>query len=175
MSVRETNGNSALKYRALLQISEALIAFRDREALVRSLWETLHPLIAFDYLVIMRYDAARRLIILKAIAGMDDPDPDRPTEWPIEGSPVGVILETGQPLYVPDMSVENRFRPELMEVYRRHNIRSGFWVALSTSRGMHGVIAFSSRAPDAYTAEDREFMQHIGRQIAIATENAAGF
>jgi formate hydrogenlyase transcriptional activator len=175
MSPRETNDDSALKYRALLQISEALIAFRDREALVRSLWETLHPLIAFDYLVIMRYDAARRLIILKAIAGMDDPDPDRPTEWPIEGSPVGVILETGQPLYVPDMSVENRFRPDLMQVYRQHNIRSGFWVALSTSRGMHGLIAFTSRTPDAYTAEDREFMQHIGRQIAIATENALAF
>ena len=40
---------------------------------------------------------------------------------------------------------------------------------------MHGVIAFSSCKPDAYTAEDREFMQHIGRQVAIATENAAAF
>jgi formate hydrogenlyase transcriptional activator len=40
---------------------------------------------------------------------------------------------------------------------------------------MHGIIAFTSRTPDAYTAEDREFMQHIGRQIAIATENALAF
>src|SRR5271168_5235376 len=126
MSARETNGDSALKYRALLQISEALIAFRDRDALVRSLWETLRPLIAFDYLVIMRYDAARRLIILKAIAGMDNPDPDRLTEWPVEGSPAQVVVDTGQPLYVPDMSIESRFRPELMEVYRQHYIRSGY-------------------------------------------------
>jgi formate hydrogenlyase transcriptional activator len=175
MSARETNVDSALKYRALLQISEALIAFRDRDALVLSLWETLHPLIAFDYLVIMRYDAVRRLIILKAIAGMDNPDPDRPTEWPIEGSPAEVILETGQPLYVPDMSVENRFRPDLMAVYRQYNIRSGFWIALTTTHGMHGMIAFTSRTPDAYTAEDREFMQHIGRQVAIAAENALAF
>src|SRR5271166_1660723 len=167
--------DSALKYRALLQISEALIAIRDREVLVRSLWEILRPLIAFDYLVIMRYDAVRRLTILKAIAGMDHHDPDRPTEWPVEGSPVGVILETGQPLYVPDMSTETRFRPDLMQVYRQHNIRSGFWIALTTARGMHGMLAFTSRTPDAYTAEDREFMQHIGRQVAIATENASAF
>jgi formate hydrogenlyase transcriptional activator len=40
---------------------------------------------------------------------------------------------------------------------------------------LHGVIAFSSCRPDAYTEEDREFMQHIGRQVAIATENAAAF
>ena len=97
MSLRETNDDSALKYRALLQISEALIAFRDRDALVRSLWETLHPLIAFDYLVIMRYDAARRLIIPEPTAGMDHHDPDRPIEWPIEGSPAGLILDSGRP------------------------------------------------------------------------------
>ncbi len=167
--------DSALKYRALLQISEALIACRDRDALVHSLWEALHPLIAFDYLVIMRYDAVRRLIVLKAIAGMDRHDPDRPTEWPVEGSPLEVMLETKQPLYVPDISLETRFRPDLMEVYRQHNIRSGFWIDLTTSRGMHGAIAFSSCQPNAYTPEDREFMQHIGRQVAIANENAVAF
>ena len=167
--------DSALKYRALLQISEALIACRDRDALVHSLWEALHPLIAFDYLVIMRYDAVRRLIILKAIAGMDRHDPDRQTEWPVEGSPLEVLLETKQPLYVPDLSLETRFRPDLMEVYRQHNIRSGFWIDLTTSRGMQGAIAFSSCQPNAYTPEDREFMQHIGRQVAIANENAVAF
>ena len=139
--------DSALKYRALLQISEALIACRDRDALVRSLWETLRPLIAFDYLVIMRYDAARRLIILKAIAGMDHHDPDHPTESPVEGSPLEIMLQTGQPLYVPDMSLETSFRPDLMDIYRQYNIRCGFWVALTTPRGLHGVIAFSSCAP----------------------------
>jgi formate hydrogenlyase transcriptional activator len=167
--------DSALKYRALLQISEALIACRDRDALVRSLWETLRPLIAFDYLVIMRYDAVRRLIILKAVAGLEHHDPSRSTELPVEGTALEIILQTGQPLYVPDISLETRFRPDLMEIYRQHNIRCGFWIDLTTPRGMHGALAFTSCAPNAYTPEDREFMQHIGRQVAIATENAVAF
>jgi formate hydrogenlyase transcriptional activator len=167
--------DSALKYRALLQISEALIAFRDREALVRSLWETLRPLIAFDYLVIMRYDAVRHQVILKAIAGMNHHDPDRPSASPVEGSAFEIILKTGQPLYVPDISRETWFRPDLLEIYRQHNIRCGYWTPLSTTRGIHGAMAFSSGTPDAYTAEDREFMQHISRQVAIADENALAF
>jgi formate hydrogenlyase transcriptional activator len=73
------------------------------------------------------------------------------------------------------MSVETRFRPDLMQIYRQYNIRCGYWVALSTPRGLHGFIAFSSSTPDAYSVEDREFMQHIARQVAIATENAAAF
>ena len=125
-------------YHALLQISEALIGCRDPDALTRSLWEALHPLIAFDYLVIMRYDAARHRMTLKSIAGMSHHDPSRPTDWPVEGSALEIhTLQTRQPLYVPDISVETRFRPDLMEVYRANNIQSGYWVALSTARGLH--------------------------------------
>jgi formate hydrogenlyase transcriptional activator len=167
--------DSALKYRALLQISEALLACRDRDALIRSLWDTLHPLMAFDYLVIIRYDAARRCGRLEAIAGKDVLDAPPRDEWPLEGSPLEIILETKQPLYVPDMSRETRFRAELLEIYRRNKIQSGLWVALTTMRGMRGAIAFASCNLDAYTPEDREFMQHIGRQVAIATENALAF
>ena len=167
--------DSALKYRALLQISEALLAFRDRDALTHSLWDALHPLIAFDYLVMMRVDMVRRCVMLKAVAGRGNIDAPHREEWSFEGSPVGIMLDTGQPLYVPDISRENRFRPELMEIYRRNNIQCGFWMALTTTRGVHGVMAFSSCTPDAYTLEDREFMQHIGRQVAIATENAVAF
>ncbi len=167
--------DSALKYRALLQISEALLSCRDRDALTRSLWDALNPLIPFDYLVIMRYDAARRCVTVKSIAGRSQLDEARRDEWPVEGSAVEVLLNTGQPLYVPDISRETRFRPDLLEIYRRHNIQSGFWVALNTAHGVHGVIAFSSCTPDAYTPEDREFMQYIGRQVAIATENALAF
>jgi formate hydrogenlyase transcriptional activator len=167
--------NSALKYRALLQISEALIACRDREALTRSLWETLQPLMAFDYLVILSVDMTRRCVTLKAVAGRTKIDSPRHDALPFEGTPVGLMLESGQPLYMPDISRENRFRPDLLEVYRKNNIRCGFWVALTTPRGIHGAIAFSSCTPDAYTDEDREFMEHIGRQVSIATENAQAF
>ena len=128
--------DSALKYRALLQISEALIACRDRGSLTTSLWETLHPLIAFDFLVIVRYDLERRVGRLEAIAGKGEIDAPKQEEWPMDGGPLDVILQTGGPLYVPDISRESRFRGEILEIYRRNHLQSGFWVALETRRGI---------------------------------------
>src|SRR5258708_28566914 len=100
--------DSALKYRALLQISEALIACRDRDALTRSLWEALNPLIPFDYLVIMQYDAARRCVMLKSIAGRSQLDEAKREEWPVQASPVHVLLGTPEPLDVPYIARDMR-------------------------------------------------------------------
>ncbi len=48
--------SSALKYRALLEISEAFVACREYGALLETLWDSLHQLIRFDYLALVRYD-----------------------------------------------------------------------------------------------------------------------
>ena len=45
--------DSALKYRALTEISEAFVGCRDCDALFRSLWTSLSKLIRFDYLVLV--------------------------------------------------------------------------------------------------------------------------
>ena len=59
-----------------------------------------------------------------------------------------------------------------MHDLRRHQLSSGLWVPLSTVRQRLGSMVFASRAIDPYPAEDREFMQHVARNVAIAVENA---
>ena len=45
--------DGSLKYRALLEISEALVARQECGALFGSLWASLHKLIPFDFLVLI--------------------------------------------------------------------------------------------------------------------------
>jgi formate hydrogenlyase transcriptional activator len=167
--------HSALKYRALAEISVGFIACRDYDSLFRTLWDSLHRLIRFDFLTLLRYDDATRTTRVEAFIGREAPDVPERKDWPVSGSPIGIVVETQQPLYVRDISLETRFRPDLLELYRHFEIRSGFWVPLTTARQRFGALGFSSRLPDAYSPEEREFMEHVARLVAIAVENALAF
>ena len=166
---------SDLKYRALLEISEAFVACREYGALLETLWGSLHRLIPFDYLALVRYDEQKNSARVEAIAGDFAPDVPLRTDLPLEGSPLEILLHTGQPLYVPDLRDETRFRPDLMETYRRFGIHSGFWVPLLRAGQRFGCLSFASQACDAYNDEDRELMAHIGRHVTIAVDNALTF
>jgi formate hydrogenlyase transcriptional activator len=164
-----------LKYRALLEISEAFVACRDSDALLRTLWESLHGLIPFDYLALVRYDPLKQSARLEAFAGDAPPAVPLRTEMPVDGSPVQILLETGKSLYVPDLSRETRFRPDLMDSFRRYGVRSGFWALLARGDHRFGSMSFASQSLDAYGPEDRELMEHIARHVTIAVENALAF
>jgi formate hydrogenlyase transcriptional activator len=166
---------SALKYRALLEISEAFIACRDYGKLLHTLWDSLRGVIPFDYLALVRYDRHKQTGWLEAFAGYDDPGVPLRTNLPLEDSPIQVLLTTGAPLYIPDIRVGTRFRADIMERWERHHIMSGYWVPLAREHGSLGCLSFASQSVDAYGAEDRELMDHIARHVTIAVENAVAF
>ncbi len=161
------------KYRALLEISEAFITCRDYDSLLRTLWDSLHGLIPFDYLALIRYNPKNQAARLEAWTGPSWGEVR--SELPVGGSPIKILLETGRPLYIPDLEKETRFRPDLKEIFERYEIRSGFWVLLARGDHQFGSLSFASRLMDAYGEEDRELMEHIGRHVTIAVENALAF
>src|SRR5262245_47320093 len=167
--------DGSLKYRALLEISEALVAHQECGALFASLWESLRKLIRFDLLVlILQTEEGSSVAYRMAIAGEDEIDAED-TKIPLTGTPSGLVIETQKPLYVADFDSETRFIPQMMELFRRYQIQSGFWVPLTTTHRRLGALSFASRQLDPYGAEDREFMEVVARQVAISVENALAF
>jgi len=166
--------DSSPKYRAVLEISEALIGCRDFDALFRSLWDSLHKLIRFDFLILMLYDETSRSTRLQAIAGEGLVEPLLGRTLPMEGTPAEIVFSTQRPLYVPDLEVETRFRADLMAELRRFQLRSGLWIPLTVRRRL-GHLAFTSREFDPYGPQEQEFMEHVARHVAIAVENALAF
>ncbi len=172
--------DSALKYRALTEISEAFLGCRDLDALFRSLWDTLRKLIRFDWVVLVLINEQTRSYRIETIAG-DVPQGSLGglemvgLEMPLRGSPSEVAWETQQALYLTDIETETRFRPDIIEQMRGNEVRSGFWVPLTTARHKLGSMIFASRQPDPYSAEERGFLHHVARQVAIAVDNALAF
>jgi formate hydrogenlyase transcriptional activator len=162
------------RYRALLEISEAFLVCRDYEALVQTLWDSLHQLIRFDYLALMRFDESKQSSRMEALAGQPIDLPLR-SEYPVRGGPMEILLSTQQALYVPDLQLDTRFRTDLREMFARLAIRSALWVPLNRAHQRLGSICFASQSVDAYALDEREFMEHIARQVTIAVENALAF
>ena len=96
-------------------------------------------MIRFDYLVLVRYDQGKQTGWLEAIAGNDDLGVPLRTDLPLEGTPIDVLLATGETLYIPDLRAETRFRPDLMERYERYGILSGYWVLLTRGGETFGL------------------------------------
>ncbi len=163
------------RYRALLEISEAFIACRDYETLLQTLWDSLHKLIRFDYLALIRYDTQKRSSRVEAIVGTGALDVPLRTDLPVDGTPLEILLETQRALYLPDLRSDARFRPDLRDIFHRFGIQSGFWVPLKRSEEWFGSLSFASQSLDAYGADEREFMEHIARHVTIAVENALAF
>jgi hypothetical protein len=106
--------DSALKYRALTEISEAFLGSRDCDALFRGLWDSLSKLIRFDYLLLALIDEQARSIRVEAMAGELPLDTSIGRSYPLEGGPSELAWKSQEPLYVPDFALETRFRPDLM-------------------------------------------------------------
>lgn len=169
--------DSALKYRALTEISEAFLGCRDLDALFRSLWDTLRKLIRFDWVLLVLINEQTRSSRIETIAG--DLPPGAGTlvgiETPLYGWPSELVWETQEALYVADLETETRFRPDIVKQMRNYEMRSGFWAPMTTVRHRLGSMVFVSRHRDPYNAEEREFLHHVARQVAIAVDNALAF
>ena len=136
------------------------------------MWDALGKLVRFDFLLLMLIDEQTRSIRVETMAGAPPVDSPVGRNFPLEGGPSEVVWKSQKPLYVSDIEDETRFRPDVLRDMQRYQLRSGFWVPLTTVRRKLGSMVFASREVDPYGAEDREFLEHVARHVAIAVENA---
>ena len=113
----------AASYQVLLEVAEAIAVHRDLGDLFHDLAGRLHGVVQFDYLNLILHDAKRNVMRLHTL------EANRPTiiqpglETPVEWSAAGHVLETQQPLVVPDVMQDERF-PKMREILSQENIVS---------------------------------------------------
>src|SRR5438445_13780594 len=89
-------------------------------------------------------------------------------------SPTRAVIESQQPLIVPDAAAETRW-PETIMAIRHQGTESFCVLPLTTAHRRLGVLAFGRRERAAYTAAEVEFMVEVAKLVAMAVENALAF
>jgi formate hydrogenlyase transcriptional activator len=165
---------SAQRYHALLDVAQAITAHHDLNALCRELADRLPRIISVNYIDLSLHDPVKDVMRLHTIQANVPADLVGGHEPPTGGSPAGLVWKTQEPLLVSDILEERRW-PEVIAMMTQDGTRSFCFVPLTTARARLGAMGFLSRGPAAYGADDVEFLQLVGRQVAVAVENALAF
>jgi formate hydrogenlyase transcriptional activator len=162
------------RYQTLLEVAQAIVAYRDLPTLFHDLAGRLHLVVRFDYLGLILHHAetdTTRLHVLES----SGPQPD---QWfsplPVEETPLGVVLRTQQPMIVSDLA-ELASWPTFQERARPAGVNSSCFLPLTTARTRLGVLGFGCKQAGVYDNADVGFLQQVASQVALAVENALAF
>ncbi|MBN1569775.1 MAG: sigma 54-interacting transcriptional regulator [Acidobacteria bacterium] len=151
-------------------MNELISAHRRFEDFFRELSRLLSRIIPFEGISITIYDIENQTTKLYlSESGKQTEYPDGRI-FPMQETSAPEILKDRKPIYMPDIEKDARF-PAILRILQQHGIRSYCVLPLSSSRGCMGGLHFGSSKPEAYTAEDIEFLQLVARQAAVVLEN----
>jgi formate hydrogenlyase transcriptional activator len=162
------------QHRSLLQINNAIITNLTQEALLHSIYETLHQVIAFDRCAITLYQPEKDTFRFLAVEGELLSDyfqtglEDRRTE-----TSVGWVYDHQQSRACGSLSDSAQFANERR--LAAEGIQSICVVPLILHGKCIGTLSFVSRERDRYTKQETLFLQEVANQIVLAIRNMQSY
>jgi formate hydrogenlyase transcriptional activator len=162
------------RYRALLQVAEAIAVRRDLPDLFHDLAQRLPDVVAFDVISLILHDAERNTMRLHLLESRKPHHAPPCMELPIGEGPGGVVWQTQQPLNLTDADVAARF-PKVSPVLQQHGVLSLCVLPLTTAVRRLGAIGFGSERAGAFGPDELEFLRLVATQVAVAVDNALAY
>ncbi|MCG3117292.1 MAG: sigma 54-interacting transcriptional regulator [Candidatus Manganitrophus sp. SA1] len=162
------------RYRSLLEVTEAIALHRDLHELFRDLAQRLPQVVSVHFVGLSLYNAERNTVRLHTLQANVPAEIIGGHESSLENSPAGFVWRQQDALIVHDVNEEDRW-PETIRRMKEDGINSFCVVPLTTPVGRLGAIIFSSLKKAAYDGCDLEFLKQVGKQVALAVENALNF
>jgi formate hydrogenlyase transcriptional activator len=174
----ETRSACLQQYCTLLEVAETIVSHRELPALFHDLASRLQQVVHFDYLILVRHDAANNMMrrhILESpeFGPLDASVTDIPTALGIDDSPGGRVWQTQQAVIISNLAEDGRW-PRFHEAVGQ-KLTSACYLPLTTARQRLGALAFGSRQVAAYDDADLRYLQLVANQVAVAVENALAF
>ena len=159
-------------YLALCEISRTIASHRNMTELLHNLAPPLRRVVDFDFLALLLYDAAHKVMQVKALEKVQDSAVGLPpgTEFPADGWLAGSIRENQRPEVINDNHPGVRF-DGTMQIVREYGIKSLSLLPLATANRQVGALCLGSGQPRAYDSAELEFLSTLAGQAALAVDN----
>ena len=161
------------RFQTLLAVAESITSCRDPEELFRGLARELPRVVRFDRLDLVLLQPERGVTSVRVLETTGTGFTTFPA-YPVNGNHSGWVIETQQPLIVPDTAAETRW-PLAMAGLQQDGIVGFCSLPLTTARRRIGVLGFGSREPVSYATADVDFLGEVAKLVAAAVDNALNF
>lgn len=163
------------RMRVLFEVTNALISKLPMDELFPAISRQLESVVAFDFAVIVLVDRATGAIQMR---GLHDPggflqDVQFNTTLP-EGLPAGEALATGRPVVVSTVDFD-RFPSPIYRTFAGLGFSANCSIPIFGPNGLTGVLDLARRSTQPFTEDEIELLVQVGRQVAIAMENAVAY
>ncbi|HKW45456.1 MAG TPA: GAF domain-containing protein, partial [Candidatus Eremiobacteraceae bacterium] len=151
------------EYEFLARVSRALVSHLDVD--YAEILSLLREQFGYHYLSIFALEGEEKRLVLKALLGYGSDAADKAPLAIGEGI-VGVIAQSGEMAYVPDVMLDARY------VAGAGDIRSLLAYPLTFGEQVLGVLSVESPQVDGFSSRDRRVVAAFADQCAIALSNA---
>ena len=164
----------ATRFESLVRVSNAIGMHRDPGKLFAALVKELHRVVRFDCIGVTirdeKSDTFHKHSVDAETEAVIPPDP----ELAIEESDAWRVYQSQKPL-ITSLEAHHDRLSKFQEVLKKRQIRCVCTLPLTTAHSKVGTLAFASKEPDIYTAEEVCFLSVVADQIALAFDNALHF
>lgn len=161
-------------YRALLEVSKAILAHKDLTALFHELSHSLPSLLKLDFVGLALHEPSRQVMRAYTIATPHGINLPQGLELPVDEAPGGWVWKTQQPLVVHDMVAESRF-PSAIQMMQTFGVQSFCVLPLTTALRRIGGMGFGRLKAIPFDDGHLDFLQQVANQVAVAVDNALNF
>jgi formate hydrogenlyase transcriptional activator len=164
--------NSALRYEAVLRLSEALSTSREPEELTKTLSEQLREFLEFFqfYIIVYKENSTE---VEWAVLGSEKRLISAYSDVPIEQRPSWRAYITQEPFHISDWDTDERVPARLREGIAAQGVEIGplVFVPLTTPHRRLGALGMSGFPGTVYSADDIGFLRLVGRVVAFAIDD----
>jgi PAS domain S-box-containing protein len=158
---------------ALLRISMALPAYPDLEDILDYISSEIKLLLNVDGAIVILLDEEKKELFFLGTAYEDRATQKRAKEirFPADKGVSGKVIETGEPIIVPDTSKDPNYY-SVVDEQLGYNSRNMLDVPLRSSNRIVGVLCAINKKEGVFDNTDVDLLSMIGGTVALSVENA---
>jgi formate hydrogenlyase transcriptional activator len=151
----------------LLELNNALVSHLDLHELVKTISVSLQQVLQHDFVGLALYEAESGKVVARA----RDSSADAIVPFDPEGTTSGLAYRAGRSVYLPRPD-RTAFPSEVTAEFFDKGMKTFFSVPVTVRDQKLGVLTLASIREDALTEDDKELVEQITKQVALAAANA---